>query len=216
MEEARVRPPHELNPEVDPVLSALILRMLSLAPEARGTARELAEALEAAARRASPSTDPLEPERKHVPRWSLWSAVAIAAVLLLVWAIRALDVQPERASQREHLASAEDRPDAGTTDLGDAVPAAPLASTHAPDRQKAIGQDTPPEPFPGQLRTDAKGRCPGQEQIPINGGCWTEARAKDVEACAQNGYVFFKGRCYSPALAPRRKPQPTSDPTDPP
>jgi serine/threonine protein kinase len=55
-EEARVwepggpgpKAPRELNPRVDPRLSDLILRMLSVAPEARGTARKLAEDLEAA------------------------------------------------------------------------------------------------------------------------------------------------------------------------
>jgi hypothetical protein len=41
-------PPRELNLQVEPQLSTLILRMLSLAPEERGSAGELAEALEAA------------------------------------------------------------------------------------------------------------------------------------------------------------------------
>jgi predicted Ser/Thr protein kinase len=40
------RPPQELNPRVEPWLSALILRMLSVRPEHRGCARELADFLE--------------------------------------------------------------------------------------------------------------------------------------------------------------------------
>ncbi|MFL5344857.1 MAG: serine/threonine protein kinase [Hyalangium sp.] len=46
--------PRELNPRVAPQLDALILRMLSVDPKVRGTAREMAEALEQAAERAGP------------------------------------------------------------------------------------------------------------------------------------------------------------------
>jgi hypothetical protein len=51
-------PPHELNPRVEPPLGTLILRMLSLAPEERGTAGELADALEAAAVGAELEVEP--------------------------------------------------------------------------------------------------------------------------------------------------------------
>jgi hypothetical protein len=46
--------PHELNPQVEPRLSALCLRMLSVHPEARGTAEQMAEALEQVARDSVP------------------------------------------------------------------------------------------------------------------------------------------------------------------
>ncbi|HEX8702993.1 MAG TPA: protein kinase, partial [Myxococcaceae bacterium] len=52
------KPPQALNPRVAPQLGALILRMLSAAPEARGTAKELAEALELAAEHPSPEAEP--------------------------------------------------------------------------------------------------------------------------------------------------------------
>jgi hypothetical protein len=52
-------PPRALNRRVAPQLDALILRMLSLRPEARGTFQEMAEALEQAARSAGPEADEL-------------------------------------------------------------------------------------------------------------------------------------------------------------
>ncbi len=64
-----VRPPapHELNPRVEGRLSALCLRMLSVRPEARGTAEQMAEALEQVAHGAvSSSRQPLfTPEPMH-------------------------------------------------------------------------------------------------------------------------------------------------------
>jgi len=50
-------PPRKLNPRVDAQLNALILRMLSLRPEERGTAGELAEAMERGVAHARPSAD---------------------------------------------------------------------------------------------------------------------------------------------------------------
>jgi serine/threonine protein kinase len=50
--------PIVLDPQVDPRLNALILRMLSMRPEERGPARELAEALEQAAQLTSPERSP--------------------------------------------------------------------------------------------------------------------------------------------------------------
>jgi serine/threonine protein kinase len=52
--ESGPRPTRELNPQVDPQLDALILRALSLKPEKRGTAEELADALEQRAAQAAP------------------------------------------------------------------------------------------------------------------------------------------------------------------
>lgn len=54
MEGETLQSPRELNPRVAPQLDALIMRMLSVYPEARGTARELAEVLEKTAESASP------------------------------------------------------------------------------------------------------------------------------------------------------------------
>ncbi|EAU68520.1 protein kinase [Stigmatella aurantiaca DW4/3-1] len=50
-------PPEVLNPRVEPRLNTLILRMLSIQPEARGSAAELAQAMEQAAAQSSPQGD---------------------------------------------------------------------------------------------------------------------------------------------------------------
>jgi eukaryotic-like serine/threonine-protein kinase len=269
-------PPHALNPQVEPPLSTLILRMLSLAPEERGTAGELAEALDAIAVGTeleveppplnveppqllgppreevislvsgstpvlSPSPPvrgpdsqevatgaeavPPEPERSaRVPvpaerarpqarRSTRRRGLALAGVgvLLVLWAVMDVHVRREGVSAREQGASEKGKPDAGPANLGDAVSAAPRASVQEPSKQEVIGQELPPKPRPGQILPDAKGRCPGRKQIPINGGCWVELSGPDAEECEQNGYVLIKERCYAPALETRRKPPPTSD-----
>ncbi|MBN1204892.1 MAG: serine/threonine protein kinase [Myxococcaceae bacterium] len=57
VEGAGPRPPMALNPRVEPQLSALILKMLSVRPNARGTVRGMAEALEQAAKSAGLGAD---------------------------------------------------------------------------------------------------------------------------------------------------------------
>jgi serine/threonine protein kinase len=52
-----ITPPRQLNPRVDAQLNALILRMLSARPEERGTAGELAEAMERGVAHAGPLAD---------------------------------------------------------------------------------------------------------------------------------------------------------------
>jgi serine/threonine protein kinase len=58
LEDMAAPPQLVLNPRVPPQLSALILRMLSVNPEQRGTTTQLAEALESAAESAAPSSAP--------------------------------------------------------------------------------------------------------------------------------------------------------------
>jgi hypothetical protein len=104
--------------------------------------------------------------------------------------------------------------DGGAANLGEAGAKTTEPSGQEPSRPKALSQDTPPKPFPGQLTPDAKGQCPGRTQIPINGGCWLELSIRDAEACEEGGMIFFKDRCYAPAMSSRRKPPPTSAPPD--
>jgi hypothetical protein len=224
MAEPGLRSPSELNPQVAPQLGALILRMLSLDPRARGTAKEHAEALDALKERSgaqqeqSPAVPgPMAPARRYLPsqgRMRVAGCVlALATVFLVLWGWQSVQVHPEGAALEEQVASGPGRQDAGPADLGDTAAAAPLTSVHEPSKSKpgGIGQELPPEPLPEQVRPDAKGQCPGRKQVPINGACWGEYPAANAEECEQSGSVFFKSRCYFPVMKSRRKPPPTSD-----
>jgi hypothetical protein len=194
-----VRPLLESNPRVEPVLREVIVRLLSEAPEARGTAARVAEALEAGAGEAGHSEPSKPPVRARARK--PWLALAAAgACTVLLWLAKPLLVPPGPNSQAPH---------AGTVAVGDTSPTEPQASTAPGTEKKPLAQEPLPEPRPGQLRPDKRGQCPVRQQIPINGGCWLISLA-DAQACAGSGYVFFQGKCLVPALEPPRKPQPTS------
>ena len=76
-----------------------------------------------------------------------------------------------------------------------------------------LAEDSLPEPVPGQLRPDAKGRCPHKRQLALNGACWVPMDPEECEALGSNGKLF-KGRCYVPVLSPNRPS--TTHPTRPP
>jgi serine/threonine protein kinase len=111
-------PPRQLNPRVDAQLNALISRMLSLRPEDRGTAGELAEAMERGVAHARASADaplfewePLKPaewtkeeqaeaeQLGHRPRWRDQERARAAEqpdAAVTPSAIRARPVRPRR------------------------------------------------------------------------------------------------------------------------
>jgi serine/threonine protein kinase len=236
------RPLLERNSRLAPQLRELILRMLSDSPEARGTATELAEALEAAVHELAalrppaspphsvpPDVEPpavetpsgaeevvprLEP-RARVPVRRLWPALAGAALSgLLLWTLQAVHEPPEHVSASTQKTAASDATDAGTTAVGDSPPEASPASVQPHSEPKPVAQNPLPQPRPGQLRPDGKGRCQGRTQVAINGGCWVEVPTLTAEACAENGFAYGQGRCYAPALAPSEKPLPTTSPAE--
>jgi serine/threonine protein kinase len=204
-----VRPLLESNPRVVPLLREVMLRLLSDAPEARGTAKQVAEALEAVARQTVDEAErperPRSPERPRArKRWLALAAAGACAVVL--W----------RGSMSLNTPGASDAqcPDAGTTALGDTSPPKSQNSTAPVADKSPLAQTFPAEPRPGQAQPDAKGRCPGGRQVPINGGCWLEQFQMPAEECVENGGALFKGKCYAPAPAPPKKPQPTSNPSE--
>ncbi len=233
------RPFLERNPHVEPRLRELILRMLSDAPEARGSAAELAEALEAAAAEhsvsrstepqpasehatvaplpaESPSGTEVLPEhlgpRAHGLAWKPWLALAAAGLsAVLLWPSLTGRAPPEHVSVSMQQASTLDAPDAGTSAVGDSPPPARPVSSE----RKPVAQSPLPEPRPGQLRPDKKGRCLIRKHLALNGGCWLVISPMTAEECTGSGYAYSQGKCYAPALAPPQEPVPTSSPAKP-
>jgi serine/threonine-protein kinase len=208
------RPAHEVNPRCAPELSELVARMLSVHPEARGSARELAEALERAAREAGPEADASlfarEERGPEVPRyavrrsarrsWRPWLTAGLAGSVALgaAWVLGGPGRQ--EAGKEE----------AGAVAVGDSTLTAPVASGHAASGRTPIGLDMPSKPLPGQIRPDARGRCPRPTMVAINGGCWMKVDVS-LETCRAFAYVY-QGGCYEPA-APLGPPA-TSGSTD--
>jgi predicted Ser/Thr protein kinase len=230
---ARRLPAHEFNKRVVPELSALIERLLAHEPEARGTARELAEAAESAAEHARPearvpfldlgwpeaqahagspvrSASPRVHTRAVRPLGALAAAaLAMALALWAWWGVPGTHPLENTSGARQGATEAS-KADAGSVGLGEAVVSASTMHAPEPSGREVLAEDTLPEPLPGQTRPDAKGRCPHKRQVALNGGCWVEA-AWDREKCeALNGHVT-KNTCYLPVIPPGRSP--TSQPS---
>ena len=211
-----VRPLLKSNPHVERPLREVIIRLLSDEPEERGTAAQVAEALEAGAGGAE---GPARPERARPPErarvWKPWLALAAAgACAVLLWRSQRVPVPPGSLTLSAPGASDSRAPEAGTATVGDTSPPKPAASTPPMTEKKPLAQEPLPELRSGQARPDEKGRCTGSMQVPINGGCWLELPPLSAEECAESGYVLFKGKCFVPAPAPPRKPAPTSSPPE--
>jgi len=208
------RPLLESNPRVEPALREVIVRLLSDEPEARGTAAQVAEALEAGAGEEE-SVERPRPQRR-ARDWKPWlELTAVGACAVLLWHARPVRSPAHPMIVSAPRASDSQASDAGTSAVGDTVPTEPGASTTPSTQKEPLAQEPLPEPRPGQLRPDKRGQCPGRNQVPINGGCWIDVSSlMDAQACAESGYVVFNGKCFGPALAPPKKPQPTSNPVE--
>jgi len=229
--EAVLLPPALLRgPCVEPRLRALILRLLSVHPEERGTAEQLSEAFEqAAAPSSSQSSLPSSPEAESstpVPSAARGSAapfrrqtaapswIALGAVVVLaVWAQWAVSDQPgEGPSCARGESDPAGQPEREPVGLGEAAAAALTESAPLPPSgQEVMAEDTPPEPVPGQMRPNAKGRCPHKGQSSLNGGCWLQI-ALSRELCEESGGQMFRGMCFMPIILRQRPP--TSSPPD--
>jgi serine/threonine protein kinase len=195
-----IRPLLESNPRVAPPLRAVIVRLLSDAPEQRGTAAQVAQALEASAGGEERPKRSRPPERARA--WKHWLTLAATGAYAVwlwssMWMPRAFNAQA---------------PDSGTVAVGDTSPTGPQAATPSPEENRPTAQQPVPQPRPGQARPDENGRCPGRKEVLINGGCWVELLPRSAEECAESGYVPFQGKCFGPAHAPPKKPVPTSSP----
>jgi serine/threonine protein kinase len=199
----------ESNSRIEPTLREVMVRLLSAEPEARGTAAQVAQALEAAAGEEE------RPERSKSPgrarAWKPWLALAaMGACAVLGWHTPPVRLPPGPMPGNSVSAS-----EADTSAVGDTAPTAPRASTSPLTEKKPLAQEPLPKPRPEQLRPDKKGLCPDRKLVPINGGCWLDVSPLvDAQSCAAIGYVLFQGKCLVPANTPSKKPQPTSGPSE--
>jgi hypothetical protein len=132
-------------------------------------------------------------------RWLPWLVAALA-----------LGLQPGETDteQQPTVAGRQPEPPGDAVSLGDTA-LNPSAATTKDPAQKAIVLEVPKQPRPGQLRPDAKGRCP-DKQIAINGGCWAKVDV-DLKYCHGNAFTY-QGGCYMPINA--SGPVPTSAPSE--
>jgi predicted Ser/Thr protein kinase len=211
-------PVHEFNKRVLPELSALIEKMLAKEPEARGLAREIAEAAESAVEQARPETnvplldlEGLEAVPRQVltePRMPSWRsrlrpAAIVGGFVLLVVAVVWRPSTPQAGlamvAQIEEP-GAEWAPDAGTRGLGDDLLAARVDSPDVPVGPEPVSRDIPPQPLPGQQRPP----CHRRGEVSINGGCWV--LQANVEPPCEDGEYEWQGSCYRPAGVRARPP----------
>ncbi|MFL5345960.1 MAG: serine/threonine protein kinase [Hyalangium sp.] len=204
--------PPERWVSLDAKLSALIVQMLAHEPSARGSAGEVAQALERAARQAGREADqlimplqrrvsarraaqPVPPRQTRAWRWGL--AVVAAGVLLAVLG-RAASWQP--MGRPEEVARQEpdkESPDAGPARIADTALSARVEVEATAPGQRGIRVDMPKNPLPGQ-------RLPpcSKPETEINGGCWKRL-ADEVPPCADNSFEW-KSSCYAPSLSTSR------------
>jgi serine/threonine protein kinase len=221
----------EVNARCCEELDAVTARMLSASPEARGSARELAETLEHAALNAGPKADvPLfireafpPVEARAVPRrivrrapersWPAWLTAASLGGALALGAAWMLEAPPSEEPGEEHasVSTPEEAKDGGAVAVGDSVLTAPRSSAEVPSAWSTIAVDLPPRPLRGQRRPDANGRCPSKLHVSINGGCWIKLTG-DLKECEKADAYVHKDGCYVPAFPPASPP--TSSPSE--
>jgi hypothetical protein len=214
--------PPEAQATMSPELAAFIRQMLSHEPTARGSAAEVAEALEYAAMTAGPEADqpitpravethPMTPRaveahpartartapRRHPPAWLLWltAAVGVQVVINVWWSTHWQSVErPPAVAQEGRDGGTED---GGTASLADAALTRREDMALPVPAQEGISLEMPKKPFPGQRRPPCK-----KPETEINGGCWI-ALLEAVPPCGDTSYEW-RNKCYYPVAAPQR------------
>ncbi|MDY7227749.1 serine/threonine-protein kinase [Hyalangium rubrum] len=185
-------PPEEVV-TVCPELAGLIRRMLSEEPSTRGSAAELAQALEEAAKTAGRAADlPLTQRSTRTTAsrrpTSAWLAACVVAVVCVSgwWTSRQ---QPVGEVTRDGGVE-----DASTSDLAkDAL----TVSAHVKQPESTwdvLALEMPEKPMPGQARPPCK-----KHELEINGGCWVEPK-ESKPPCREREHEW-KGVCYYAVLA---------------
>ncbi|MDC0712877.1 serine/threonine-protein kinase [Stigmatella sp. ncwal1] len=180
-----------------PELEGLIQQMVSLEPSKRGSAAEVARALERAARKAGRQADvpitsgPSQEQNSKETRVGALRvdgrrlaglAAALAALLAtgMWWTVEGLPVMVVQSAQEDVATGLADESLASFEDGG-----APVLKTGG------IGLDMPRKPFSGQSRPPCE-----KSEAEINGGCW--GRLSEVAPpCGARSYEWKSG-CYLP------------------
>ncbi|SET91437.1 serine/threonine-protein kinase [Stigmatella erecta] len=180
-------PPGTLAP-MAPELERLILRMLSENPQDRGSAAELAAALEAVADGPGRARPPMKLSDYGMAFPLLAICVAVG---LLIMVSGNLDLEGVWAPPSVMS-------DAGTRGVADAaVEELPVSSVALESKPGGLHLEMPKGPLPGQRRPPCT-----RAQIDIRGGCWFEV-ARAMPPCGEEAYDW-KGACYAPAIASPR------------
>jgi hypothetical protein len=206
--------PQALNARVVPELAALIEQLLAAEPEARGRAREVAEAAEVAAKHAGSEADvpltgsrrspsramaaPVKVEEPQIRPWEMLLKCALAAgfsVIVVVasgWLGQFLQAQPGAFARFEKPEKSQER-DGGRSSLADASVSSEVSSpeqcTAAPP--ETIALEMPEEPLPGQRLAPCR-----RGEIAIHGGCWAPW-ANLTPPCGNEAYEW-QVACYWP------------------
>jgi len=220
---ARPEAPRGLN-DVCPELGDLIVRMLAEDPDARGSAKQVAERLEQlrdssrsvldqlwvakASRLSTEKARPPEPPSPARPERGPRIALVGGGLMLALFGVllaRGVDRSNPAYSEVEPEPPASGEPDAGTSVGNEALASVTPAET-PPVSGRGIRQRVPDKPLPGQKRPP----CNHRSALVINGGCWVPLPVGGEKAPCEEGDYEHGGRCYMPLLTnPVRVP--TSD-----
>ncbi|SEK79799.1 Serine/threonine protein kinase [Stigmatella aurantiaca] len=186
-----------------PELNALINRMLSYEPSQRGTAPDIASALERAAQTSrAPADQPITPRpsllsrRQRLPASpsrssrSRWLPLAVAMTVGL--AVGALWEKLPALRDRSTSGTRHEK-DEGVVGLAETVLAPSQNSPPPEPMQQWVGRDLPQKPFPGQRRPPCK-----PPAVEVNGGCWVLS-GNTSPPCGDQA-VEWKKACYWPIL----------------
>jgi hypothetical protein len=209
----RLLPPRELA-TVCRELDTFILQMLSEAPEARGSAREIAQALERAAASAGSKADvPIAPRPRKATltralRWGAFRPRRMQMMLGLAAAVGSVVlITPARRAAQELRCAGE--ADGAVVAVGDAASLVPTATASPSMSSTGLGSDMPKKPVAGQKLPPC--RQGFEVEIELTEGdkdtrsCWIKGDVR-APACKANGYEY-QGGCYVPSYPPPKLPQ---------
>lgn len=188
---APTRAPPRTWVSLAPELDALIERMLSYEPSQRGTAADIASALEMAAQTshasaAQPITPrPALPPSRSTPSTWTWRAATLGVCLSFAagWAGLLLR-QPSPSGVHQEQ-------DESVVGLAEELLGTSANETAPEPVRRPLGRTMPKEPFPGQRRPPC-----AKDETAINGGCWGHSLGGSPP-CGERS-VEWKNKCYWP------------------